>query len=147
MVETFAFRVEIGVGLQTVAAVSPLDHVASRLDRPFWVSFSQEIRQLVMAARESPFGRAIIDENEVTDWHKADSLPLPDKPFDLIPAIEADAEPVGLENAEDLGKGRFEPAAAVVVGDASAVAGNVVRQMLGSVRTKSTDPAGMADMI
>src|SRR5256885_422271 len=48
---------------------------------------------------------------------KTSRSPSLHKRINLVPAVETDAEPARLEDAESLGEGRLEPALPVIVGN------------------------------
>src|ERR1700730_5325953 len=85
----------------------------------------------MLVAQEAGRRRIAFAEYDMPGELEACGAPGGDKAVRLVPAVEANAKAVVLEQAEDLREGRSEPAVVIVIDDAApaavAVAGNVGR--------------------
>ena len=68
-------------------------------------------------------------EHDMSDKAKARVAPCGDELVGLRPAIEADAEGIGFQDAKHAVRGGLQPFVAIVVGNALAVARAVVHQI------------------
>lgn len=107
-------------GMQLVAAVHEVNHVADGVRRLFRVALRQQIRAFMLVTQMAGSGGIALQEYQMADNTEACGFPGGHEAVDMRPAVETDAEAVAGKDTIYFGKGRFQPGVVIIVFETSA---------------------------
>src|ERR1035437_3995761 len=115
--------------MQAVAGIMPVQHVGRRSAWEGGKALGQQIGGFMLIPQVTGLGRIALAEDDMPGNAEACLAPRGHEHIGLVPAVEADTQAVGLQDAVDLREGGFEPCVIVIVDDASAGAVAVADQI------------------
>src|SRR6202158_5772190 len=101
--------------MQPIAAIGEWQNVRNRYCWTPGIALDQKVGLLVVVAHEAHRGGVTFVEDDMAGQLKASTAPGGNETVGLVPAIEADAITVVLQQAKDFREGRIEPAVIVVI--------------------------------